>query len=297
MSNNHRTDDQVALASADVRILSPRTPQRPISALPYISITESNHEIIEYSDLSSPSANRHLCARSPTSSMDRLTTKQYSRQRSSSFGAATSEVNRKKTKLNLDLPVRKATSWSSINRSSDCLYGHSSSGYSHPHTTSTLSQCFSCDKERKIKTLTEPSDLIFDHLRGEIRHRPKTAFGSTMHQAAKSSAKNHHTQSKLETPLPHKKVKLQPLAADQFINECIIISETRVIKQAEKPKASPLFCQIMGELLPTHENLTDIYFMKPKPAKGAATLNPSSSAQSSGTIHCGRRLKIRQSRN
>lgn len=309
----------VAPKSQAVTIPSPKTPHRPSTAAG--RVTSSKQHGNRSPILSSSPARKITFAVSPATSTERLTSHgehtrnrsssfgqyyrqnktmahldvpdQYlGRQRSSSFGQQTStqmRLHKKQTKINLDLPVKKSTSTNSLHSSSESLCDHKNDAIK---------------RKDRFKELSKPSDLVFDHLHGEIRHKIKAAFGSTVHDEFKlqvgSTDMNERPSSKSSTTLDGESPEqedtvAEPIAADKFINQCIIEAQTTIIRPTEKARASSLFSQVMEELLPTHDDEIQLSDLKPleTPRERAYSV-PAAWRQHRKTVPCGMRLQIEQ---
>lgn len=87
------------------------------------------------------------------------------------------------------------------------------------------------------------------------RERPKTAFGSSVAHNIKPSPKvsRKKPKARIETPpedTSSSSAESEPIRADDFINNCIIDSQTPRIKPPLRPKTSSLFSQLLDEFIP-----------------------------------------------
>ena len=279
--------------SADpIKIPSPKPPRRPSTA--HVLASSAPRRSLPHS--CSP-ARKITAGLSPASSTDSLSPPDQSRQRSSSFGHTTQYYRKKLTaKINLDLPIQKATSTSSMHSSNESLCDHSSEtgSLSSFAKHSTNNACFRCMRKEKHKEVTQPNDLIFDHIHGEIRHRAKQAFGRTVHDEDRAPTVRKHSPKPKQTTTEEDTTP-EPITADEFINKCIIESETTIIRAAQKPTASSLFSQLLGEFLPNHDDEPHLSELKPaEPPRERAYSMPSEWRKNRKTIPCGMRLHIEQ---
>jgi len=285
-------------ASNSMKIPTPSPPRRRRPSTAHELASSAPHRSPHHS--CSP-ARKIVSKLSPATSCDRLTPPDQMRQRSSSFGNA-SQYYRKKlaAQINLDLPIKKTISNSSVNSSTeslcdhhDVLLGHQKSiKHSGPNT------CSRCMRKEKLKEVTWSNDLIFDHIHGEIRHRPKQAFGRTVHDGEKiSSVKKLPPKSKSPSPDRKRDSAIEPVTADEFINKCIIESETTIIRAAQKPTGSSLFSQLLGEFLPHDDETLHVELKAPETPRERAYSMPSEWRRNRNTIACGMRLQIEQTGN
>lgn len=173
------------------------------------------------------------------------------RQRSSSFAYAVHSPI-KPLEQAFRSKREKSGSNSSIESSSSESYAPHTSNYSY--TTSTANP----------HKLSEQStnDLIFDYIHGEIKHKPKTAFGSVVHDdtsstnspktSKKGGTDTHMNGDAVEDLDVDEETEL--IAADDFLNQCIVESELTVITPAEKPHSSATFDRILKEFMPDHSS-------------------------------------------
>lgn len=107
----------------------------------------------------------------------------------------------------------------------------------------------------KIEVEQSQHGMVFDYIHGVIKHRPKTAFGSIIHdniyedtdaqlkpQADSESSTCHSDGSEDEETRP-------VTGAGDFLSQCILDSQVTVIKAAEKPSSSTLFSKLLNEFM------------------------------------------------
>lgn len=191
----------------------------------------------------SPKARARTNSYAPNQTRPKLS---QQRQRSRSFGHASF------------LPIERS------NEDSKTIHiGHSNGRLSPSNSFSSSEMIFSHVRSNYNNSaltggthhLSEKStnDLVFDYIHGEIKHRPKTAFGSKVHEDIETKASCKLTTKVVADPCESDKEDEENvdnlIKADDFINRCIIESEQPVIKPTEKPHSSATFDKILKEFM------------------------------------------------
>mgnify|MGYP001792914743 CR=1 FL=1 len=144
-----------------------------------------------------------------------------------------------------------------LSSSSERLRMDRSCDHSHDHhqTSGVMDHsCRKCIKAQLQRNTSKPQDeLVFDYIHGEIKHRPKTAFGRTVHAdntPASPTTGGRKSKSKGGHDDEHDDGEQDHISADEFINQCIIDSQTPRIKTVQRPRTSSTFGQLLEEFLP-----------------------------------------------
>lgn len=140
-----------------------------------------------------------------------------------------------------------------VSTEGDRLYDHS---HDHPLVTGGTDLSLKTLKAQLQRHVPKPQDeLVFDYVHGEIKHRPMTAFGRTVHPekaAASPPTMKKKSILKMSYGSNDGKDDCDVLSADGFINQCIIDSQTPRIKTAQRPQTSSTFGQLLEEFLPSN---------------------------------------------
>lgn len=226
------------------------------------------------------------------------------RQRSSSFGVAL-PLSKLKAKSLREQILRKSKDDVSTSSSAEAL-PHSGDSSPEPHLHYMEPQhsqhCQKCKRhvmrQNSLReSLNNPEDeLVFDYANGVIRHkeRPKTAFGTTFYSQKKTST---------SPTTPRRSVKLQlpvcdeqgldpantdePISANDFINQCIIDSQTPRLQPAQKPSTSSTFSKLLEEFMPSKKEDQGVPEIVVVPRRGRSNSLPVISWRDNGTPRAG----------
>ena len=266
----------------EVPSASPKTKMSPKPSRKHVSQPEVRIHL-DQSETPSTSPKLRPRTNSCVASPRKLSVPTYEqRERSASFG----NTGRKPLLNNLR---SKSPARSNSNMSLQSNQSSSESIASSHHNTSTGNSRHDVSSEQPA------NDLIFDYIHGEIKHRPKTAFGSIVHQSAntKTSPKPPKKEMKHDDSGSSNSEDESVVAtANDFLNQCIINSEQTWIKPPEKPQSSSAFDKILKEFMP--EDDIDFDEEPQKTFRERTHSMPASVMAKNGSnlVPCGKRVHI-----